>query len=79
MTGMTPGVRTGPDCIYCGHPIKGVGKVVKGCGTYIGWRHATCHRPTNKEHYAQKVAEAKEFVAILRSGDRSSLPAALRW
>jgi hypothetical protein len=78
MTGMRPGI-IGPDCIYCGHAISGVGKAVKGCGTYIGWRHKTCRVPINKEHYARKVAEAREFVAILRSGDRSSLHPALRW
>lgn len=78
MTGMTPGV-TGPQCCYCARRISGVGKAVKGCGTYIGWRHERCVRPTNKEHYAQKVAEAKEFVEILRSGDREKLHPALRW
>lgn len=78
MTGMTPGI-SGPDCCYCGQTVRGVGKVVKGCGTYIGWRHERCAYPTNQQVWSQKVAEAKEFVAILRSGDRSSLPPALRW
>lgn len=77
--GMTPGVNEGPDCCYCGRSIHGIGKAVKGCGTYIGWRHESCYRPTNTEVWARKVAEAKEFVAILRSGDRSSLHPALRW
>lgn len=78
MTGMTVGIQ-GPQCCYCGRPISGVGKAVKGCGTYIGWRHERCAIPTNQEVWALKVAEAKEFVAILRSGDRSSLHPALRW
>jgi hypothetical protein len=69
----------GPDCVYCGRRINGIGKAVKGCGTYVGWRHTDCYRPTNLEHWALKVAEAKEFVEILRSGDRSSLHPALRW
>lgn len=79
MTGMKQGLNSGPDCIYCGRMVKGVGKVVKGYGTYIGWRHKDCIRPTNMGHYALKVAEAKEFMEILRSGDKERLPAALRW
>lgn len=79
MTGMTPGINEGPICCYCGRRVNGVGKAVKGVGTYIGWRHETCYRPTNMDVYAQKVAEAREFVEILRSGDRSSLHPALRW
>jgi len=78
MTGMTAGIQ-GPQCCYCGRPISGIGKAVKGCGTYIGWRHHGCYSVTNTQVWDQKVAEAKEFVAVLRSGDRSSLHPALRW
>ena len=71
----------GPDCCYCGRHI-GINqhcRVVRGAGTYVGWRHEHCTKPTNKEVWARKYAEAQEFVAILRSGDRSSLHPALRW
>ena len=73
------GVIAGPDCCYCGREISGVGKAVKGAGTYVGWRHHGCYKPTNKKVWNQKYAEAEEFVRVLRSGDRSSLHPALRW
>jgi hypothetical protein len=69
----------GPQCCYCGGTITGIGKAVRGAGTYVGWRHRGCYRPTNMQVWNQKYAEAQEFVAILRSGDRSSLHPALRW
>jgi hypothetical protein len=76
----SPGL-SGPDCCYCGRAI-GINqdaRVVKGYGTYVGWRHPACLGVKNKAHWEQKVAEAKEFVEILRSGNRGKLHPALRW
>lgn len=72
---------SGPQCCYCGRDI-GVNqncKAVRGAGTYVGWRHPKCYKPTNRAVWERKYAEAQEFVAILRSGDRSKLHPALRW
>ena len=74
----------GPLCCYC---LKEIGRnqrarIIRGCNTYVGWRHDRCDRPRTeaaRAYYAEKIAEAKEFVEILRSGDRSSLHPALRW
>ena len=72
--------RLGADCCYCGRPTKvGTAKAVRGAGTYVGWRHPDCHKPTNLAHWNMKYAQAQEFVRVLRSGDRSSLHPALRW
>lgn len=71
---------TGAGCCYCGRPTTiGGAKAVRGRGTFVGWRHPDCRKPTNLEVWAQKCAEADEFVRVLRSGDRSSLHPALRW
>ncbi|HET7110279.1 MAG TPA: hypothetical protein VFI41_05370 [Gemmatimonadales bacterium] len=71
----------GPDCVYCGRMIgiNQAAKAVRGAGTFVGWRHPQCWKPTNLQHWATKYAEAEEFVRVLRSGDRSSLHPALRW
>lgn len=71
----------GPDCCYCGREI-GItqdARAVKGAGTYVGWRHPTCTTVKNQGVWDRKLTEAKEFVEILRSGDRSKLHPALRW
>lgn len=72
---------SGPQCCYCGRYI-GINqdcKVVKGAGTYVGWRHPGCQKPTNLQVWNAKYAEAQDFMQALRTGNRGRLHPALWW